>query len=200
MSKMVDFSGFDIPFGNTAQAVEDFKKNEHEYYIDQEFFAIDPVAAKQYNERIKELAQYTVYAESFHDLTDQNARIKTFAALSYAMRKAGEAEAWASYLYNTARTHRKEAESIAALDDFGDYVEKRNAGGNEIKATDKNREWFIQQSPRVISALKKEAMAEAMSKSFWIYRLQFSQALGTLKAFSYGVNEANMYSSFDHGK
>jgi hypothetical protein len=198
VSKLIDLPDEDNPFIQSNDI--DFKKNHQEYYIDKEFFEIDSINARIYNDRVAELTKYTVYAESFMDITDPNQRMKAFAALSYAMRKAGEAEAWASYFYNSARTHRKEAESIAALDDFGDYVTKRLAENNEIKATDKNREWYIQQSPRVIRAMKREAMAEAIQKSLWIFRLQFSQALGTLKAFSYGANEASAYSALDHSK
>lgn len=205
MSKLIDLSPEDNPFIRqpaanplTVAAQSSESRNHLEYYIDSDFFAVDAVKAEEYNRRMSELVQYTVYAETYLDLTDQHQRMRTFAALSYALRKAGEAEAWASMFYNTARASRKEAEAVAALDDFADYLTKRAAEGSDLKATDKNREWFIQQSPRVMNAAKREAMAEAFQKSFWIMRLQFTQALSTLKAFSYGVNDANMLSTMDH--
>jgi len=198
MSKLIDLNDLSGPFSAIADAAADYNTNQKEYYVDKEFFDIDPVSAKEYNRRVSELANYTKYSENYHDMSDVHNRIKVFASLSYALRKSGEAEAWASYLYNTSHTHLEEAEAIAALDDFPDYITKSADEGKETKITDKTRQWYIQKSPRVIRASKKQAMAEAMQKSFYIYRLQFTKALDTIKAFSYSHTDSSKISSYDN--
>lgn len=196
MSKMIDVN-FD-PFASETKAGENKVAKGSDYYVDDEFFRIDPVAADRYNTLISELSQYSPYAEDVQDLRDEQQRIRVFAALSYALRKAGEAEAWAGFVYNTSRQGSKESEAVAALDEFGAYAKAKTDGGSEVKNTDKNREWFVQQSPSVVQNKKREAMAEAMQKVFFIYRYQFSQAISTIRAMVYGNRDSSTLSSFDH--
>lgn len=198
MSKMIDIN-FD-PFAAEARAGENKVNQGSNYFVDDEFFRIDPVIADRYNTLISELAQYSPYAEDIQDLRDEQQRMRVFAALSYALRKAGEAEAWAMFVYNTSRTNTKESEAVAALDEFGKYAKSQTEAGNEVKTTDKNREWYVQSSPSVTKAKRREAMAEAMQKVFSIYRYQFSQAISTIRAVVYGNRDSNSMSSLDHSK
>lgn len=150
--------------------------------------------------RMEELQAIAILAENPQDFHDEHQRIQLFSRLSYGLRKAGEALAKAAYLQKMAKVKKKEAEAIAALDDFYDYIDSQKALGKEIKNTDSNRTYFTQQSKKVLQASEYEAMMDAWVEAIATIKYELTQGISTLRAMAYGPRDTSYLSGTSDGK
>lgn len=149
----------------------------------------------EYERRVDELLKYASLAENVQDINDEAYRIKLFSKLSYGLRKSSEALSWALLFQKESVRERKEAESIALLDDFGNYLIEKKNEGKDIKATDTMRKAYVHINPRVKVAYQKEAVADAFVNQFSSLRSEFFMALSSLKSMAYGYRDADHLSS-----
>jgi hypothetical protein len=104
---------------------------------------------------VEVIAPYLAMVERFSDINASTGR-KFMSDMSAGVRIAGELWAKASFQYEKAKDARKQAEAIAALDEFPSHVMKTG-----IKPTDATREHFINMSSGVLTAKEKEHFYEA---------------------------------------
>jgi len=171
------------------------KPEEEATGLPKEFYQVDAPLAKDAAKRLDLLLTYAYLAENPKDLNDEQYRIQLFAKLSFALRKAGEDYSWALYYQKSAYIQRKEAESLAALDNFGGYVAKKKAAGDEIKMTDTMRTKYMSIDKAAIQANRKEAMMTSLVERFATMRAEFHQAIGTIRAMCYGMKDNSQLSS-----
>lgn len=164
------------------------------YEIDTDMAKVDADLYRQYQKRAEVLNTYLALTEDPKEM-DEQMRIVTFSKLSYGLRKAGEALAWATFHQKVAYASRKEAEGLAALEDFPNYVNKKESSGEKVKVTNDSRTYYVPINPRVLMASKREALANAILEHFSTIRVQFIQGISTLRSLSYGVKDSNYMSS-----
>lgn len=157
-----------------------------------------PELYKIFNSKIAELSNYVGLTENPYDFQDETYRLKLFGQLSYAMRKSSEALAWAFVQQKMAYARRREAEAIAALDDFPQYISEQSDLGVTIKATDATRESFVKRSPRVINAHLREGTVDAMAEQLAVLKVAFSEGSKTLRSMVYGQKDSNNLSSLNN--
>lgn len=167
------------------------------FYTDIAFHVIDEDLAMNYENLVSDIAKYSMLTENVHDLHDESQRINLFAKLSYGLRKSGEAKAWVSFHRDISESEAEAAEGIAALDEFPAYLALKASEGNDIKATDSNRKWYVSTNENVLTAKKKVAMLKAMDQVITIYKSQFTNSIGTLKAMIYGIKDSDYLSGSD---
>lgn len=155
---------------------------------------VDPEFSRLYNERVAVLRSYLVLAENVADLQDANFRRTIFPKLSYGMRKAGEYLGWARFHQRKSYAERKQAEAIAALDEFGKWLASRKAAGEDTKATEAVRSHYVNIDKGVLSAASREAYMDAVVEQLSTMKMEFMMAISTIKAMAYGVREENFMS------
>lgn len=168
--------------------------NAEESPLTAEMEAVDPDFSKLYNQRVEVLRSYLVLAENVTDLQDENFRRTIFPKLSYGMRKAGEYLGWARYHQRMSYAQRKQAEAVAALDEFGKYLARGKAAGNDVKATVDIRAHYVNIDPGVMSASAKEAYMDAIVEQLSTMKMEFMMAISTIKAMAYGVKDSDYMS------
>jgi len=169
--------------------------NKEESPLTAEMEAVDPEFSALYNQRVEVLRSYLVLAENITDLQDENFRRTVFPKLSYGMRKAGEYLGWARYHQRMSYAIRKQSEAVAALDEFGKYLARGKAAGNDIKATVDIRAHYVNIDPGVMSASAKEAYMDAIVEQLSTMKMEFMMAISTIKAMAYGVKDSDYMSS-----
>ena len=102
------------------------------------------------------IAPYLAMAEQFSDINASTGR-KYMSDMSAGVRIAGELWAKATYQYEKSKDARKQAEAIAALDEFPSHVARTG-----LKATDATREHYTNMSNGVLMAKDKEHFYEAV--------------------------------------
>jgi hypothetical protein len=155
---------------------------------------VDPEFSKLYNERVAILRSYLVLAENVADLQDANFRRTIFPKLSYGMRKAGEYLGWARFHQRKSYAERKQAEAIAALDEFGKWLAVRKAAGEDTKATEAVRAHYVNIDKGVLNTASREAYMDAVVEQLSTMKMEFMMAISTIKAMAYGVREENFMS------
>lgn len=155
---------------------------------------VDPEFSRLYNERVTILRSYLVLAENVADLQDANFRRTIFPKLSYGMRKAGEYLGWARFHQRKSYAERKQAEAIAALDEFGKWLSQRKASGDEVKATEAVRSHYVNIDKGVLNAANREAYMDAVVEQLSTMKMEFMMAISTIKAMAYGVREESFMS------
>ena len=184
-SEKIDFGGLNHLLPNN---------NKEESPLTAEMEDVDPEFSKLYNERVDVLRSYLVLAENPADLQDDNYRRTIFSKLSYGMRKSGDYLGWARYHQRMAYARRKQAEAIAALDEFGKYLARGKAAGNDVKATVDIRAHYVNIDPGVMSASAKEAYMDAIVEQLSTMKMEFMMAISTIKAMAYGVRDSDYMS------
>jgi hypothetical protein len=173
---------------------QDFSEADSDVQVETLF----PDLYKIFYKKVEELAPYVGIAENPYDYQDEIFRLKLFGQLSFAMRKASEALAWAYVQQKMAYARRKEAEAVAAMDDFPQYIVDQSDQGRTIKATDATREAFVKMSPRVMRAHQKEAFVDAIVEQLNVLKYGFSEGSKTLRAMCYGQKDSNNLSSMNN--
>jgi len=163
--------------------------------FDAEMAKIDGALYREYAKRVEILNTYLALTEDASNMSDESIKLVTFAKLSFGLRKAGEALSWATFHQKSAYAARKEAEGLAALEDFSEYVNKKSADGEKVKVTNDMRNYYIPVNPRVLLANRREALANAIYEHISTIRAQFIQGISTLRSLSYGVKDSNYMSS-----
>lgn len=186
-NKPVDIGGLDHLLPNS-------EKPKEESPLSLEMEAIDPEFTKLYNERVDILRSYLVLAENPADLQDENFRRTVFAKLSYGLRKAGDYLGWALYHQRMAYAKRKQAEAVAALDQFGGWLEGRKAAGVEAKATVDVRAHYVNIDPGTIAAAAREALMDAAVQQLSTMKSEFTMAITTIRALMYGGRDSDYMS------
>jgi len=145
---------------------------------------------KEYQLRMEEIRPILLIIERPLDLTDEGFRRAVFPKLSFGLRKAGELVAMLKYHYKTAVDGRKRAHAVAFLDEFNGYAEK-----NEIKSTDKAREFYIHLNGGVQAAQNAEAVLEAYLENAMTIKQELIMSLSTIKGMVYGFRDSDTLSS-----
>jgi hypothetical protein len=193
MSKEVlNFDGLDHLLPNNHAKEGPLKDSRP---LSSEMEAVDPEFSALYNERVDILRSYLMLAENPIDLQDENYRRTIFAKLSYGMRKAGEYLGQAKYHQRMAYARRKQAEAIAALDEFGKYLAQGKADGKDIKPTVDIRAHYVNIDPGVMAASAKEAYIDAIIEQLSTMKMEFMMAISTIKAVAYGIKDSDYMSS-----
>jgi hypothetical protein len=118
-------------------------------------------------------------AENLKDLLHSDAMaLKVVGILSYGLRKSGELLAEAIYRFKMARSDRKQAEAIAALENFSQYVADRK----DLKSTDATRTHYVAIDKGVLKACEREAFYEAVVSQLETYKMQFTMVMSAIKA------------------
>lgn len=188
-TKTLDLSGLDYLLPNPSQV------RAEEAPLTPEIEEVDPAFSKLYNERVDILRSYLVLAENTIDLHDENFRRTVFPKLSYGLRKAGEYLGWACFHQRASYAARKQAEAIAALDEFGKYLGIKKAEGSDIKSTEAVRAHYVNIDPGVKHACLKEAYMDAVVQQLATMKMEFTMAISTIKAMAYGVRDSDYMSS-----
>jgi len=137
---------------------------------------------------IKALAPYLAYAENIHECNQFTAPM-ILGKLSVGLRKSGDYLAIAKYRYKKARADRKRIEAVCALDEFPKYVSERKRQGDEVKSTDANKTWFINQHKEVIKAIDREAFFEAVQEQLYTMKTELFMSITTARNIVYGFKD-----------
>jgi hypothetical protein len=194
MSNLLDTLDFLLPTENQKNPIVKPHSRSKDSPLTIEMEEIDPEFSKLYNERMEVLISYVVIAERTFDLADERLRQQMFAKLSYGLRKAGEWLGWARYHQSMAKSRRKQAEAIASLEGFGKYLSQKKGSGEEVKATESVRSHYIQINPEVMLACSKEALMDAIVEQLMTVKLEFIQAISTIKAMAWGMKDSDFMS------
>lgn len=162
---------------------------------DSDFSKIDPALFGEYNDKVDILMKYLALTEDATVLGNEKERVLLFARLSFGLRKAGEALSWITYHQKVAYAQRKEAEGIAAIDEYTSYLEQKRSEGKTERATNEMRNYYVNTSGNVMKANKKEAMVNAMYEHLSTIKYQFVQSISTLRAIHYSSKDSSMMSS-----
>lgn len=149
--------------------------------------------AELHQSQIGELQKYLLLIEEAQDINELTAP-KILAQLSYGYRKSGEYLALAQFQHQEAKKARKEAEAIAFLDNFLEYVANRKNEGKETKATDAAKAHYINIDQDVSLASRKEALFQAMAKQLETIQMEFMMAISTTRTIAYGFKKSSMMS------
>jgi hypothetical protein len=150
--------------------------------------ALDPmVTAPKETERFfadtKVLEECFHYAEHMRDmLQSDEMALKVVGVLSFGLRRSGEMLADAIYKQKMAKSARKQAEAVAALENFGRFLAQRQSEGESLKATDSIRQHYIALDEGSLKATEREAFFEAMVSQLETYKMQFTMVLSAIKA------------------
>ncbi len=150
---------------------------------------VDVKSVKVHLDRIKDLEPYLVLVENPNDIDENNAPV-LLAKLSFGFRRAGEYLAAARYSFRMAKTDRKRAEAIAALDEFVNYIKTQKESGHDVKATEAVREHYLSISPGVIASYEREAFYEACMIQLETIKQEFLMAISSVKAQAYGFRDS----------
>jgi len=145
---------------------------------------------REYETRMDELRPILMIIERPIDLTDEGFRRAVFPKISFGLRKSGELVALLRYHYKSAVDARKRATAVAALEEFNGYAEK-----NDLKATDKVREYYIPLNEGVQAANNTEAVLEAYLENALTIKQELVMSLSTIKAMVYGIRDSDPLSS-----
>lgn len=180
-----------------SKDLTDDKKLEEENDDDlvMEIKKIDIDIGRKFENRMEELRRYAILAENPRDIEDENNRILLFSKLSYGLRRAGEAEAWALLLRNKSKILRKEAEAYAHISSVSDWVDQQKKTDPKFKPDVKMKAHYINTIDSVKIANRTEAVSEAILKNVEIMKTEFIQAISTLRAMCYGHKDSNYLSS-----
>ena len=151
----------------------------------------DAEMAAEFKKRDDELVIYTNLAENPKDVHAEVGRITLFSKLAYGLRKAGEAHAWALVHKKIALASKKEAESIAVLEEFGGWLKEKRLKEKDFKATADVRKSYAYLSETVKSASRYEAVAEGMAAHFGTLHHALGQSISTLRAVIYGPKDSS---------
>lgn len=169
-----------------AVAVSVFSANDL-MFIDKELMA-------EYDRRLAPVFLYLAAAEEPADLLNEAARPMLFSKLSFGLRKAGEALAWALFQHTKAQVDAKSAGGVAATAEFGQWVEGRRQEDEKYKPTEPQREHFMHTSETWRTANTKVAATAAMVEQLKTMKLEFMMAISTLKAIAYGGKDSDLMS------
>jgi hypothetical protein len=161
-----------------------------EFNVFGDFEKIDSSLSAMFNSRLTELNKYIALAENPSDFNNEIKRIQLFGNLSYGLRKASEGLAIALYHQKQAKARRKKEEASAAMYEFGSFVAAQKEAGNDVKVTDKNKEYYVALDRKVLLANEYESMMDAYVEHFSGIRYEFSQAISTLRAMCYGLRDS----------
>lgn len=151
----------------------------------------DTLMASEFKRRNDLLMLYTSLAENPKDIHDEVGRVNLFSKLSFGLRKAGEGHAWALVHKKLATAGKKEAEAIAALDEFGSWLREKRVKEKDFKATADVRKSYVYLSETVKAASRYEAVSEGMAAHFGTIHHQLSQSISTLRALIYGPKDSS---------
>jgi len=172
--------------------IQTSSKADSDLPLPKEFYGSDTALMNDYESKVATLREYIVVAENPEDLRDEHQRRVVFSKLSYGLRKSGEFLGWALRQSRMAEVRRKEAEAIAAMDEFPDFVERRKAEGKDIKGTDAVMKYYVNTSPGVIKASETEALWMAIVQQISTMKAEFMMAISTIKAMAYGVKDSDI--------
>jgi len=142
------------------------------------------------------LQAYVKLIENPSDITDPYQRLQMFGKLSIGFRLASEALALALTLRSKSESDRKAAESIAAIDEYSDFVASKDGQ----KSTEELRKRYVYTSPNVRKAAQFEASMEGIVTIFAALKTEFMLGISTLKAIMYGPKESSYLSSSATGE
>lgn len=170
------------------------KANEFEGIESGVFSGVEKGIYDSFTKLREELLPICALTENVEDHRDEHARLVMFAKMSFGLRKAGEALAWALYQQKLCKIEKEKAKGLAALDEFGGFLLERKNDGKDHKATDKMRDLYVAINDGVVRAAKKEAFADAMVEQFSTIRTQFIQSISTIRAMCYGQKDSSYMS------
>lgn len=133
---------------------------------------------------IEKIAPYMIICSHIHEISTDHDANRAISKLSEGLSLVASYVGAASYLYNTARFKRKQAEARAALEKAPVYAEQ-----NGIKLTESKIEHFVALDPEVSQAIEKEQMAEAMLSQLSIIKTNIIMSMSSIKAARYGFKE-----------
>lgn len=133
---------------------------------------------------IEKIAPYMVVCSHAHEISSDHEANKAISRLSEGLSLVASYVGAASYLYNSARYKRKQAEARAALEKAPVYAEQ-----NGIKLTESKIEHFVSLDTEVAEAMEKEHMAEAMLAQLSIIKTNIIMSISSIKASRYGYKE-----------
>lgn len=152
--------------------------------------------AAQFEQRVTELRKYAAILENHFDLVDESRRPAIFSQLAYGYRRSSEAVSWALILKKNSVKRVKQAEAIAAHDNFYDFAERqKEQKGRTVKDTGDNKKWYTQMDPDVIKAKEEEAISDAILEQFSSLKFEFIQGTSSIKAMYYGNKDSSSLNS-----
>lgn len=137
---------------------------------------------------LEALAPYVVQASSLQEVTEATAP-KVLSSLTEGLMVAGTYYASALYKANETKVRRKEAEAIAALDQFPEWCTRT---GN--KGTADMRSAFVNMDARVMELCLEEGYLQALVEQLSSIKMAITMALSSTRSIAYGYRDSSSVS------
>jgi hypothetical protein len=136
-------------------------------------------------QEVLQLAPFVAEASDFAYVNETTAAQK-LSTLSSGLIKSGSLLASANYSLIQSKTVLKQKQAVAALEKFPGYCAERG-----IKATEAQREAFVDQCSEVIEAAQQVAYFEALVKHLDTIKMSMIMAISSVKSIVYGHKDSN---------
>ncbi|CAB5220863.1 hypothetical protein UFOVP244_47 [uncultured Caudovirales phage] len=170
---------------NSALAFPKISEGEYLNLLDVNINAADVAA----------INPFLAVAAEIYEATNTSQAPIILAKLSQGLTLCGNLIAACAYNLNQAKTNRKKAEAVVALEDFPRHVADQKKKGNDVKATDKTMSYYVDQHPSVVESRMREDFYAALYEKLSINRNVITMAISSARSIAYSHRDVNMMSS-----